>query len=709
MRVFPYNPMNYDYQTLKATLTARQGLLNDILMKIEVQTTASSLQHYLIVGPRGIGKTHLLRLIYWTIKEKKNNWLVLQFAEEEYGVTNLAKFCQRIITEIANELTDFGEKIVPDYLAKIITELEEEEDDLVVVEKAISFLHQFTRNEKKRILLLVDNIDLIIGSRFMDNLSLKRLRTFLMDDNTALLIGASPTIFKEIIDYKEPLYSLFQRINLIELSQEDALIFIRKWAESTGEDKITSGFAAYVPKINAIYHLTGGNPRLLLFLFQIFTLRQLPEVQSAFESLLDEITPYFKAKMEALSVQQRMIMDALSKMDEAASPSNLASMLKLKPNHVTAIINTLVDNGYLKSIEKGKKKGTFYYDVVEQLFRIWYQIRSSTRQKKRFEWLIRFIESWYSLDELKEEKGKLSSKYTYLMEAGQVREAEMVRMHLACVEEVGRKKETKVQEWLEKGGGMFAEGRYDEEIACYDEALRINPQDVYAWNNKGVSLGDLGRYDEAIACYDEALRINPQDAYAWNNKGGALYKLGRYDEAIVCYDNATEYALTKPEDLQGISKGIIQFYLEQISRAILEKNMGIAQQLLSKIIAFKQALELHKVSEKAAGFNQLLMNSLIKLLKEEKAGEVIELLDILDKSEIRKYTAFLFPLKILAQYLQDKDEDILNRQKPEVKGIIKEILGKIGTAPYSSDNSRKQKARCLVQREKAWGKPSEAG
>ena len=818
MRVFPYNPMNHSYQTLKATFTAREGLLENMLKNIRAQSQASSLQHYLVVGPRGIGKTHFLRLIYFTIKEEKNSWLPLQFAEEEYGVTNLPKFCQRIILEIANELTDFGEKQMPADLEKIISELENEADAKSAVEKAISFLHQFVKENKKKLLILIDNIDLILGSRFMDELSLKRLRTFLMDDNTALLIGGSATIFKEVIGYDQPLYNLFQRVNLVELSQKDAVTFIRNWAEGTGESKITANWPAYEKRINSIYHLTGGNPRLLLFLFQIFTLGELPEVHAAFEALLDEITPYFKAKMETLSVQQREVMDSLAKMDTAASPSVLATRLKLKVNQLTAVIKTLVDNGYLRPIEKARKKGTFYYDVTEQLFRIWYQIRSSTRQKKRFACLLEFINLWYSLDELQEQKKRLESKYISFTEIGRVREAEMVKMHLEYVQEVADQKEKarqiEVQEWLEKGGKFFDEGkyeeaitcceealrlnpqcahawynkgaalanlgryeealscfekalrlkpqyanvwynkgaaltnlgRYEEALTCYEEALQLNPQDadawsnkgaalynlgqyeeaitcfeealrlnlqyVHAWNNKGAALANLGRYEEALTCYKEALQLNPQDADAWNSKGWALYnlslskeaitcyeealrlnpqyayawynkgeslaKLSRHEEAMPCFDKARRYAI-KRKELQVITRLAVRFYLAQITGAIDKKNIGIVRQYLDRIIELRDAIEVHKIPEQETGFNQLLMDFFVELLKKKQTSLILELIEILEQSKISKQAGFLFPLKILAEYLDNGDEDILNCQRPEIKGIIKEVLCKISS------------------------------
>jgi tetratricopeptide (TPR) repeat protein len=331
------------------------------------------------------------------------------------------------------------------------------------------------------------------------------------------------------------------------------------------------------------------------------------------------------------------------------------------------------------------------------------------------------------------------------MESRQLRQAEMVKMHLEYVSEVVKKKETEVIKWFEKGidlgelgrhneaitcfnkaleidpqlasawynkgvalGNLgrdsealtcfnktleidtqFARawigkgmilgklGRYDEAITCCDKALEIDPQDASAWEGKGWALGNLGRHDEALTCFNKALKINPQDTYAWICKGIALGNLGRYDEAITCVNNALKCALNKPEDLLEVSSFLIKFYSERISNAIAEENMGTARQLLDKVIELKSALELHKIPEKKTSFNQQLMDFFIELLKKKKIDAVLELIEILDKSKISKYTGFLFPLKILAQYLQTGEEDILNRQRPEVKGIIKEVLSKI--------------------------------
>ena len=62
MLQYKYNPQNASPEELKATFTARD---TDVRFNSRrVKKLSQSNQHYLILGPRGIGKTNLLRMIY---------------------------------------------------------------------------------------------------------------------------------------------------------------------------------------------------------------------------------------------------------------------------------------------------------------------------------------------------------------------------------------------------------------------------------------------------------------------------------------------------------------------------------------------------------------------------------------------------------------------------------------------------------------------
>ncbi|HEV3456409.1 MAG TPA: hypothetical protein VHG32_07600, partial [Thermoanaerobaculia bacterium] len=54
-----YNPREASPEVLEAMLVGRQPIIDEILDDLARQAGAATRQHWLIRGPRGIGKTHL--------------------------------------------------------------------------------------------------------------------------------------------------------------------------------------------------------------------------------------------------------------------------------------------------------------------------------------------------------------------------------------------------------------------------------------------------------------------------------------------------------------------------------------------------------------------------------------------------------------------------------------------------------------------------
>ncbi|MEW6618147.1 MAG: DUF2225 domain-containing protein [bacterium] len=685
MKIYPYDPLNYKYDELKATFTGREELFEEMVSNIKAQSDYKNLQHYLITGPRGIGKTHLLRMLYFRIKEESpQQWLPLQFAEEEYTVVNLRGFFERLVEEIRDELGS-----LPDWMNGIEARIKDEKDDRKLVDEIIASLERFTTNNKRKILLLVDNIDQILSSGFMDSLSLKRLRTFLMDEGILLLIGSAATVFKEVIDYKAPLYHLFQRINLVELPVEQGLIFIKNWATAIEHQEILTSFAAYEQRIKSIYHLTGGNPRLLLFLFQILTAGKLPAVEDAFDKLISEMTPYFKAKMEALSPQKRQIMAGFSKIDitdmeEGISPSYIAKLLRFPLNKTTAVIKVLVDDGYLKPVQKGKKRGTFYYDVVEQLFRIWYQMRSSTTQRKRFEWLLRFISLWYSLPELDLEIENMEEE---CKNVDSFQKRNLIEVHLSYLKEV---KKRKIKEIVDKGERLLKIAWDKDALEYYNQAVFQYPDIPSLWAGRGKAFLRFGDYAQALNCFNKAIEKDPQDIQSLINKVSVLNLLGRYEETLTCLEKITDLALLEKEGLEIKSSLalLLRFYVDATLDLALKENLKRMKEYINKLIKIRIILDKNKIKEEEVGFERLLVQLLIEILKENRPQSVLYFIDTLEVSEIKDKVAFLFPLRIIAGYLETPNEDIINRQTKEVREIITEIIKQI--LPFKEEKEKKE-------------------
>jgi protein O-GlcNAc transferase len=97
---------------------------------------------------------------------------------------------------------------------------------------------------------------------------------------------------------------------------------------------------------------------------------------------------------------------------------------------------------------------------------------------------------------------------------------------------------TQVEQILQVGASLHAEGKLDEAILWYQKAITLNPKSDLTYNNLGNVLQDKGQIDEAIVCYQKALQINPHFAGAYYNLGDALQDKGHIDEAAHCYQRS---------------------------------------------------------------------------------------------------------------------------------------------------------------------------
>lgn len=65
-------------------------------------------------------------------------------------------------------------------------------------------------------------------------------------------------------------------------------------------------------RMEALYELTGGNPRALGLIFELLRLGPNSRAVEDFERLMDITTPYYKARFEDLSEQAQVVMHALA-------------------------------------------------------------------------------------------------------------------------------------------------------------------------------------------------------------------------------------------------------------------------------------------------------------------------------------------------------------------------------------------------------------
>lgn len=397
-------------EELYETFVARKKLLDELLKTTKDNTGKKSIQHIILLGARGIGKTHMLQMIENKVADStqlRSNWITVKIPEEQYGVFSLVDFFKYILEVILNssQLENTHSGTYKEELEKIKPHKKKE-----ALDKLVSILKDISKKENRQFLLLVDNIDKILTEKIAPEEEQEYFRSILMTEKFMMIIGTSTTVFEEIASYDKAFFRFFKTIHLKNLTDKEVEQLLLRRAELDGAvDRIKLNENR--TKIRAITDLTGGYPRLVLMLYEILEDKPLLDVLKTFNRLLDNLTPYYQHRMADLSPQQQKIIDEIMLSEGIASPTDIARKVGWKQTIVTSQFKRLKDINILQVREGETKKRKSYYDISDRLFVIWYQMRYLGVLREHIEYIVTFLKIWYDFEELKDKISRYSDQY----------------------------------------------------------------------------------------------------------------------------------------------------------------------------------------------------------------------------------------------------------------------------------------------------------
>ena len=139
-------------QTLEALLVQREPLLSRCLDHVLESLRTASSHHTLLVGPRGIGKTHLISLLHHRLaktEEANDKALIAWMREEEWGVTSFFELVMRMLRTLdaSYPQLDIQERTRPIY--ELALHAAEKQAESLLLEILGS----------KRLVVLLENLD----------------------------------------------------------------------------------------------------------------------------------------------------------------------------------------------------------------------------------------------------------------------------------------------------------------------------------------------------------------------------------------------------------------------------------------------------------------------------------------------------------------------------------------------------------------------
>jgi tetratricopeptide (TPR) repeat protein len=589
-KLMKYNPAFFSHDELVGSFVVRQADLK-LIIEILKGNSGNPNQQILLIGERGMGKTMLvLRAAAYIANDKELSaiYYPLVFNEESYEVFTAAEFWLCVLFHLSKQERNKN-------LMRLHEQLKREKDDKRLYERVLACLTDFADEKNKRLLLVVENLNMLleqqIGSKETWN-----IRHTLLNEPRIILLATAPTRFDEIENAGKAMSGLFKIHYLEPLNTFDSKVL---WEFLTGQQ-------VEEKRIRPIQILTGGNPRLLAIISSFAAGTSLRKLMRPLAILIDEYTTYFRSNIEILPPLERKIFVTLANIWEPATAKRVAYDTRIPVNKASSLLKRLESRGRVIVVKSfaGKK----IYQISERLYNIYYLMRLSGSQSDRVHAVIDFMMNFYEGEEP-------AKKMTPLTEEARFYKPEVPEDHLEAYNEIIKtaKRNEKwrqilqsitpeffeipelskllveiadkyhpfwksVKEYFHLGQNTYRKKEkipgasieknhaenpieqylsleyilllqeesipkdYDFVEKIYRNAIKIDPKASWAWMLLGSLLqGKPQRYEEAEEAYRTAIDISPEIDQAWIQLGELLHeKLERYDEAEESYRRAIE-------------------------------------------------------------------------------------------------------------------------------------------------------------------------
>ena len=386
-----YNPANQNEAELIANFVIRRKEFNNLITEIKNDDMKYPPQHFIIQGQRGSGKTTLLLRLYYEIKNDNelNQWLVpVIFNEEQYNIRTLYKLWENLASYLEDENEEFY---------GIYDEIQQYTDNSGYELKCHEVIKSFLVKNNKKLILFIDNFGDMLNK--FSKTEHQRLREILMTESDIRIVGASSVVLEATYDYSQPFFEFFKTITLKGLSQEETVSLMLKLGENYKADLIKNIVENNPARIETLRRLTGGVPRTMILLFEIFVDDDKGDSFKDLEIILDRVTPLYKHRMDDLSPQQQEIADAIAMNWDAIGVKEIVHKTRMESKAVSSQLNQLEKNKIINKITTETKNNL--YQISERFFNIWYLMRYGRKKDRtKLLWLVQFLENWCNPDEL---------------------------------------------------------------------------------------------------------------------------------------------------------------------------------------------------------------------------------------------------------------------------------------------------------------------
>ena len=695
-----YNPAQLTPDELKASFVARGETLAEMLRFLREQTPGRPCQHMMLIGPRGMGKTTLgLRFLHAVEEtlELAAIWQPVPFHEESYGIGDLADFWLAALRHLSRATDD------PEWADRAAALARDERDQERLAAYALAALVDHCQANGRRLILFVENLDGILR-QLRSEREAHALRATLIERPEFLLIGSANAVFDAIRSHAQPFYEFFRLVTLEGIGPEETARLLETLAGREGRPDVPQALNIERGRLETLRRLTGGNPRLLVLACRMLIESPLGSAFEDLEQLIDEQTPYFKARIEELPIQALNVFHCLADGWTPMLAKEVAGAAKLSSSHASAQLKQLVERGYAREVRLPGAKRT-RYEVGDRFYNIYYVLRFSRTNRRRLERHVAFLHDLFGASGMRpmyptflealrlggprtgdsSDWIEIMARYVAADPDFQSREdwrrgaldlaKELIGPNAPVVERIENvfiaqhpPKSSLPGELMQRGDDHFQADQFTAAEEVFREALAIRPDDLRARWMLGMSLFLGGKNEDAVVALEHCMeQVDSGGSPASRTlimlglvgRSIACSRLGRLEDAAEGLEKISEYV--DPEasvELRVLAASTYSSYgLGLAESGRLEESIAA----LCRVTEYVRPNDSIEIRHVAAAVLMAKGNILSELERQAEAigawDQVTEHVRTEDPADLREVAVYALANKIRAMFPVEIDGD----------------------------------------------------
>jgi len=394
--IWIFTPSRTDPKDLEFILVQRQELLRDAVERVRESALTRQKHHLLFVGPRGVGKTHLVTLIVSRLSEEEAlaDRLRIAWLHEDETCTSLLELLVKIHAALEKRYpAEYREEALsPAYDLKPKDALE------FVSRQVLSTLGSRT------LLVVAENLDAIFEA--LGDAGQKQLRSLIQENPRLCLVATAQRLVADLSERQSPFFGFFQTEHLRPLDEKEATELLQNIARLQGQADVVEFLATHRgrARVRALHHLSGGNHRIYIVLSQFITRDSIDALIGPFMKMVDELTPYYQERLRWLPPLQRKIVEYLCVCEGTVPVKEIARKLFATPQTISSQLQDLREKGYVQANQRGRES---LYEISEPLMRICVEVKEN-QNPQPLRLLVDFLRVWYDERELSHRVGSLA-------------------------------------------------------------------------------------------------------------------------------------------------------------------------------------------------------------------------------------------------------------------------------------------------------------